>query len=441
MTYEMQRAKSFLLALHYHSHNAVIIFGGIHATSYPEDCLELADIVVTGEGEETLPELLGLLIKADRPALPEFSQVEGIVYNRDNEIICTPVRQPPTNLDLLPFPKHLPDAMYVTHRGKIRAIKDTAIYKRYARYRGTFLSVLSSRGCPFSCNYCCNSVFLSLYGKIPIRKRTPENVIDEIMEEVKEYKNILTVNFQDDCFLMKTVEWVENFAELYRENIGIPFIIRTTPKQITKEKLLLLQSAGLRWVFMGLQTGSDRINREIYGRQVTSAEFLQAAQVLTELKLSNWYDVILDNPYETKADHLKTIDVLLRTPRPFQLDLFSLDYFPGTQIRERALEDNIPIPGQGEKSYTKPEPIMINRYIRMSATLPHFIIRFLLKIRKSKPGKVVGLIFYYLSLIVEPFIYLWLVLKSNDFKTFRTIKVIKAFYQTAISKLLFRKNG
>jgi radical SAM superfamily enzyme YgiQ (UPF0313 family) len=443
MTYEMKRAKEFLNILKNRVSGCTIIFGGIHATSDPEDCLTVSDIVVLGEGEETLLELLQVLdVENEEANKRDIAQINGVIFKQGDKIIRTPLRQPPQTLDSLPYPNHLPKSMYITHQGNIHSIKEPDIYKKYARYQGTFLSVLSSRGCPFSCHYCCNSVFRSLYGRIKIRTRTPENVIDEITQEVREYRNIiLYVNFQDDCFMMNSLDWTANFSGQYLKEIGIPFIVRTTPKNINKKKLVLLKKAGLRWVFMGLQTGSDRINREIYGRHITSEEFLKAARICSDLRLSCWYDVILDNPYETEIDNIQTIDVLLRTPRPFQLDLFSLDYFPHTELRRRAIEDGILVPEPGMKSYTKPEPKMINRYIRMSATLQPWLVRLLLHIRKTLPGKVVGMSFYVFSLIMEPFIYIWLIFKSNDFRIFRTIRVLKAFCLTAINKLFLRKQG
>ena len=241
--------------------------------------------------------------------------------------------------------------------------------------------------------------------------------------------------------MMYPPEWIANFSEQYSKKIAIPFIVRTSPKHVNRKKLVLLKKAGLRWVFMGLQTGSDRINLEIYGRSATSQDFLNAANIVSELNLAAWYDVILDNPYETEIDHFRTIDTLLRTPRPFQLDLFSLDYFPGTELRRQAIEDGIAVPEPGAKSYTKLEPKMINRYIRMTATLPPWLVRLLLRLRGSIPGKIVGMGFYFFSLILEPFVYLWLIYKSNDFRILRTIKVLKAFYLTAINKLLLRKQG
>ena len=438
MSYEFQRAKDFANALKNRFDGCPVIFGGIHATADPESCLTVSDIVVRGEGEETLLELLQVL---DGSEPDNIAQVDGIVFKRGDQVIYTSVRQPIQALDTLPYPRHLPESMYVTHRENIHSVKEPNMYKRYARYEGTFLSIVSSRGCPFSCHYCCNSVLKSLYGKNNMRSRAPEYVIDEIVQEVRDFGNILYVNFQDDCFMMHPMKWIANFSEQYSRKIGIPFAARATPKDINREKWVLLKKAGLRWVFMGLQTGSDRINREVYGRRITSEEFLRTANIISEQKLSPWYDVILDNPYETEIDHLQTIDILLRTPRPFQLDLFSLDYFIGTELRRRAIEDNIPIPELGTKSYTKPEPKMINRYIRMSATLPPKLVCLLVHIRRTIPGKVVGISFYGLSLLLEPFIYLWLVHRSNDFRVLRTIKVIKAFYLTMIKKVFLRKQG
>jgi radical SAM superfamily enzyme YgiQ (UPF0313 family) len=438
MSYEFPRARRFAQALRARIPDCPIIIGGIHATTDPESCLEVADVVVRGEGEETLLELLECLGSPGRDGL---AHIKGIVYRQDEKVVHTDVRQPLQDLDAIPYPGHLPDALYVVHEGRIRCISEPQIRKRYARYQGTFLSVVSSRGCPFSCSYCCNSSLRALYGPCGVRNRAPGKVIEEIAQEVRGHPHILYVNFQDDCFMLHPTEWLAEFARGYADEVGIPFIVRTTPRHITREKLVLLREAGLRWVFMGLQTGSDRVNQQIYGRNVTADEFLEAARTVSGLGLSPWYDVILDNPFETEEEHLATIDVLLRTPRPFQLDLFSLDYFPGTEIRKRALEEGIEVPELGTKSYTEPEPAMINRYIRMSATLPPWLVRRLVDGRHSTLGRTAGMAAYPLALLLEPFVYIRLIHRANDHRIPATLKVIRAFYVTAVNKLLLRKQG
>ena len=438
MSYEFARARDFALELRERFTGRPVVFGGIHATTDPESCLAVSDVVVRGEGEETLLDLLPVLTGAQERPLHD---IPGIAFIQDGKVVCTSVRQPPQDLDALPPIEHLPPSLSVVHQGRVQSISDRKICKEYVRYQGTFLSVVSSRGCPFSCRYCCNSALKSLYGHSRVRPRAADLVVDEIVREVKKSGKILYVNFQDDCFMMHRIEWLERFARRYREEVGIPFIVRTTPKHITHEKLKLLKEAGLRWVFMGMQTGSDRINREVYGRNVSAEQFLAAAKLVTALGLSAWYDVILDNPYETEEDHLKTIDLLLRIPRPYQLDLFSLDYFPGTALWDQVREDRIPVAGLGKKSYTQPEPTLINRYIRMSATLPRGLVRHLVAVRRTKTGRALGMLGYLLCLATEPFIYLWLILKSRDFRVGPTLRTIAAFYETAFNKLILRKQG
>ena len=441
MTYEFLKAKYFVSALKdkLSSETPLLICGGIHATADPESCLEISDIVVRGEGEEVLLELLQAF-EANASG-GDLSKIQNIAYRDTDRVIMTDVRQPIENLDELPYPQHLPERMYVIHRGAVRSIRDPRIYRIYARYKGTFLSAISTRGCPFSCAYCCNSIFKGLYPKNIIRERSVDALIDELCFEIRKFDNILYINFQDDCFMVHSSDWFDRFSRQYSQKIAIPFAVRTTPKHITREKLELLKTAGLRWVFVGLQTGSDRINRQIYNRNVTSEEFLEAARIISDLRLSCWYDVILDNPYETEEDCLKTINVLLRTPRPFQLDIFSLDFFPGTDLRLKALSDGIQLPEIGTKFLTQFQPTMNNRYIRMSAILPPSLIKLLLKIRKKYIGKMAGLFFYYFSLALEPFSYVKMVHNSNDFNLFRTVKVVMAFSSNAVNKLLLRRLG
>ena len=101
----------------------------------------------------------------------------------------------------------------------------------------------------------------------------------------------------------------------------------------------------------------------------------------------------------------------------------------------------IPVAALGEKSYTEPEPLMINRYIRMSATLPRFVVRGLLRVRHSAVGRLLGMVGYYTCLLTEPFIYTWLIFKSRDFHPIETLRVMGAFSGTAFNKLFLRKQG
>ncbi len=180
MTYEFARAKQFARALGEQFDTCRTVLGGMHATANPEASLDVADVIVRGEGEETLVELLDVFRDGD---LAGLENVAGIVFKRDGQTVHTLVRLPVKDLDRLPYPGHLPELMNVVHGGQIRSLRDPAIFTRYARYRGTFLSVLSSRGCPYACTYCCNSVLKGLYGATRVRPRDADCVVDEIVSE------------------------------------------------------------------------------------------------------------------------------------------------------------------------------------------------------------------------------------------------------------------
>ena len=443
MTYELAAVRELAAACRRRLPRSLFVMGGIHATADPGSCLDVVDVVARGEGEETLVGLLAALAEAGtREAFaPEtFAAVPGLAFRRGEETVLAPPRPPVRDLDALPAPRHLPARMFVVHDGEARSFAEPALFRRYARYRGTFLSVLASRGCPFSCSYCANSTYRALYGATPMRSRSAAGVVREIEEEVAAHPGLLYVNFADDCFLMNSPAWLAAFAAAYGARVGLPFIVRTTPRHVTAEKLATLRRAGLRWVFMGLQSGSDRVNREIYERRVTAREFLDAAHAVAGAGLAAWYDVILDNPYESEAESRETIDLLLRTPRPFQLDLFSLDFFPGTRLRERALREGLPLPAPGAKSYTRPEPRVINRLVRMSATLPPRVVRALVPLR-GPAGRIAVAAAYAVALALEPFLYLRMIRLSMDGSVPRTLRVARAFAATAVAKLYLRRLG
>jgi radical SAM superfamily enzyme YgiQ (UPF0313 family) len=443
MTYEMAAVRELAAVCRERLPRSLLVMGGVHPTADPASCLDVADVVVRGEGEATLADVLAAVAGgATAATVPTaLADVAGLAFRLGSAVVLTAVRPPLRDLDALPAPGHRPEGMHVVHAGEVRSFAEAALFHRYARYRGTFLSVLASRGCPFSCSYCSNSVYRELYGAAAVRSRSAENVVGEIEREIAASPGVLYVNFADDCFLMNPVPWLAAFAASYAARVGLPFIVRTTPRHVSAEKLALLRTAGLRWVFMGLQTGSDRVNREVYERLVTAREFLQAARAVAEQRLSPWYDVILDNPYESEADSLETIDVLLRAPRPFQLDLFSLDFFPGTRLRERALREGLAIPAPGTKSYTRPEPRMINRYIRMSSTLPPRVVRALVALRHKVAGRVVGNICHAIALALEPFGYLRLIFRSMDHSIPRTLRVVRVFAGNAFVKIYLRRLG
>ena len=287
------------------------LVGGIHPTICPEECLDYADMACIGEGEETVLELARALETGGGTA-----HINNLVLKDGREIIKNPLRPLIDDLDRIPFPEHLPAHSHVFHGDKILAM-DMKLFRQYTRYDGKAYNMITSRGCPFSCAYCCNSFLSRLYGTKKIRKRSPGNVIAELCAVIKQFPDIILVNIHDDCFLAHSREWHEEFVRDYKKWVARPFIVRSTPLHLTEEKVQILKPAGLAWVTMGLQSGSERINREVYHRHVSNDKFLEATDIVRKHGISGYYDVILDNPFETEEDELQTLRVLQQRAQAF----------------------------------------------------------------------------------------------------------------------------
>jgi radical SAM superfamily enzyme YgiQ (UPF0313 family) len=113
------------------------------------------------------------------------------------------------------------------------------------------------------------------------------------------------------------------------------------PKSINPGILKRLKSAGLFYIDMGIQSGSERIRREYFKRHDTNKEIIDAVKTLKKHKVKPRLDFILDNPYETDEDRKEVINLLLSFSKPFEFRLYSLAYFPNTELTKRALADGI----------------------------------------------------------------------------------------------------
>lgn len=213
--------------------------------------------------------------------------------------------------------------------------------------------------------------------------------------------------------------------------------MRTTPRHIKKEKLAALRKAGLVIAMIGLQSGSDRVNREIYKRNVTSRDFLAATNLVEDAGLGGYYDIILDNPYETEEDILKTLEVILQIRKPFQFQLFSLCLYQGTELHEKAKKDGISFIDPRLDDYGVLSANSLNKLIRMVPTVPAPIVRYFLRHRYNGLVRLIINFFDFLNKsILTPIAFLKMMHRSYGFNLNITVKLIKAFSKTAIGKFL-----
>ncbi|MCD6327341.1 B12-binding domain-containing radical SAM protein [bacterium] len=325
--------------------NVPIVWGGIHPTVRPNECLEHADIVILGEGEEAMLELAQRL-----NAGAGFDDVRNLWLKTGDRVTKNPVRPLIQDLDSIPPPDFDNPEYYVFDPDASEFVKPDLKLQKRLFGKGPLhapgemnYQTITTRGCPFNCAYCGNSALIKLYGrKNYLRRRSVGGIIEELVNIKKRYEFLNRICFFDDSFLAGSTEEIEEFSREYKAKIGFPLFCLSSPKNLTPSKLEALVDAGLSAIQVGIQTGSDRINK-IYNRNETNDELLRAAALINSYgdRLLPLYDVIVDNPYETVPDEIKTVKLLMQLKRPFTIQVFSLTLFPGTELYDRARTDGL----------------------------------------------------------------------------------------------------
>ncbi len=362
-----------------------VVWGGIHPTVAPEECMDIADYVCVGEGEDALLELVNTLQKGVRP-----SHVRNIWFRDEQGEHRNPVREPISDLDEIPFPDYDIEDQYILVGRKVLPLSED-ILKEMVRGRVHFnephhliYETMWTRGCPHHCAYCINNHYRILYsGFKTVRRRSVDNLIEEIRSIRTRFPWFNRINFMDDDFASASNEQLSHFREEYKKEINCPFFSLLSVLSSGEEKLSILFDAGLRRTEIGIQSLSLSTNR-IYGREYFSREkLLELAWTVKRIgpsELCPTYDIILENPWESLDDILITLRGVLELPRPFVLQLFSLTFFPGIALFQKALEDGI-ISGT-EASHLKEDHDRGFSYLNLlflfvNKRVPNCVIRFL----------------------------------------------------------------
>jgi len=406
-----------------------VVWGGIHPTIEPEESLEFADYVCVGEGEWTMLAMARALESgADLKGINNLCYMDGGVV-RNNPLF--PLID---NLDdIYPY-EHVPGNSFLQDGDSIVTV-DKKVFRKYDRYSGTNYNIMSSRGCPFSCTYCCNNFFSKLYGPRKVRRRSIENIIYELERAVVDNPEIAQINFQDDCFLACNDDYLQKFASAYREKIGKPFIVRGIPVFITRAKLETLKTAGISWISLGLQSGSDRTNREIYKRRSTGRDFTAAAKLIREFNIAAMYDVILDNPFENEEDRLHTIRTLMDTPKPFFTQFFSLTFYLGTELYSMLKKADPDVKDDyKEKEYGIYGKTVLNDMTRLAAFLPELPMEKLVHLYETAPGSLsfrarLFALKLYSMLVCEPLTYFRLIKLSQHGSYIKTLRALPGYFR------------
>ena len=411
-----------------------VIWGGIHPSISPEECLKHADYVSVGESERTALDIA--------KALSERKDIRGInniCHMKDGSVVRNPLYPLIEDLDSIPAFEHIPKKTYI-YDGEGISPLDKSNFRKFARHLGTTYSILTTRGCPYFCTYCCSSFLASLYKSNKLRRRSISNIIDELEAAVRDNPELEYINFQDDCFSACSDAYLKEFCETYRKKIGKPFIIRAIPTYVTDSKIGYMKDAGLAWISLGLQSGSDRVCREVYKRKSFNKDFLEAAGIIKKFRIAAFYDVLVDNPFEEEEDIFETIRVLADTPRPFYPQFYSLTFYYGTELYDRAKKECPEyIEDYKKKDFLIVHKTTINNIIRIAPFIHKSVVAWIVRLYRSDRNSALlkaalPVLNVTISFVIEPLTYFRLIKASQSGSLAKTIKVLPNYFREGMRR-------
>lgn len=318
----MTRGSAVRLARLCRSLGSIVVAGGPEPANYPEEYLSRGvDVVVAGEGEGTLEELLPHLVCGETRGL---AHIRGIIYRReDGQIERTEARPFIQDLDRLPFPDR--DAI------------DIDAYARAWRERHghSSVSLITARGCPYTCTWCSHSVFGSSH-----RRRSPYNVAEEVALVLDRYRPDM-LWYADDVFTISH-QWLSLYAqELARRGICIPFETISREDRLDENAIRTLADMGCFRLWVGAESGSqrllDRMQRRTDARRVP-----EVVRLLQRHGIEAGLFIMLGYEGEERADLDATVE-MLREARPDHF-LTALAYpVKGTPYYEEVRDRIVPL--------------------------------------------------------------------------------------------------
>lgn len=276
------------------------IWGGPGPTLEPEKCIEFADILCINEGEPVIVELAGCLDSGD-----DYSTMLGTWCKRGDHIIKN------ENRPLMEL-KDLVQPDWATERC-VFVCGDKVERDYYPENNARTYSIMTQRGCPFSCHFCIESKYQDMFGrKNSLRRKSVDSIIAELRWAVENLR-IKRVMFYDDVFTVHP-RWLEEFLPRYKEEIGLPFWCYSYPTTHDRELLDKLKDAGCTAITMGVQSGSEKILKEHFNRPTKSDRVIAAAEEIVGAGITGFFDLITRVDFETIDDLEETFEFLLKFP-------------------------------------------------------------------------------------------------------------------------------
>ncbi|MFA6253169.1 MAG: radical SAM protein [Patescibacteria group bacterium] len=302
--------------------NIPIVWGGIHPSLLPEQCLgeDYIDYIVISEGEISIVELTEKIIHQEEP-----EDVLGVAYKIAGQVKINPSRPFITDLDEYRIDFSLIDIE--------KFIFPLDKYKRVIAYK-------ASRGCPFNCAFCYNNLF----NKNRWRVWSIDTVVEDI-QFLKDKYQIDAVKFYDDNFFVSKSRALEIL-----EKINLPSHLEIRIDSINEETAIKLKEYKVFDMLIGVESGSDRLLQMI-DKKFTVEKVMESVKLLAKYDLPASYSVIVGLPTETSEEFESTINLLYKIYKVHSKAVFTLGAYlpyPGSRMYDFAIANGFKPPVKTE---------------------------------------------------------------------------------------------
>ena len=294
---------------------------GTHVTPMVRETLEpfpALDFILVGEPEYTFKELVESLagIESLDDPLPDLSNILGLAWRRDGEIVVNPARSFAPSLDDLPMPLHhlLPLDKY-----------------RIPMIKGPYTFIVTGRGCTAGCTYCIKHVSYQW----SVRLRSPERIVEELWALNK--LGVHNIHMYADLFTVNREQVVDLCNLIIKEGLKIRWTCNSRVDYVDEEMLRLMGKAGCWLISWGIESGNEQILKNARkGNDPRKAE--RALRWAKAAGIKNWGYFIIGLPGETEETIRQTIDFSKKLP--LDLALFHVaSPYPGTPFFFQVMEN------------------------------------------------------------------------------------------------------
>lgn len=299
--------------------NIPVVLGGAHGTILPEETLHSSsaiDVVVRGEGEQTILELVNAFDTSHATCLEDVS---GISYQSGKKIKSNPERTPIMNLDSLPYP-----AFDLLPLDKYR------LHPPFGR-RSPAMPIITSRGCPYRCIFCSKSVFGRKYCG-----NSPDYIIGEIQFLIEKF-GIKEIKFYDDVFTLDRKRTVSLCNKLKESGLDIPWTCETRVNLVDSSLLNLMEESGCYMIEYGIESGNQTILNNLR-KDITLEQIVRSLKKTKVAGIETVAYFMIGAPGETSKTIQDTINFAKKIDPDFVQFSLTTPY-PGTDLYELSVKE------------------------------------------------------------------------------------------------------